>query len=211
MFLSCSDWPQDPFETLEYDLPTIKEAARRALGRYTLGMSSVGYFKTLQDLLHHPIGATAEEKATQAEELTEAFQAFLKFFTSAKTKVSDYEHPKRMEEWNGSRLDISKRFSKAGIAPKGHPWCPQVCSTVLAQSPIPMARTDVPESAEYAKLVQWATKRDTRSERTERTKRTEGTKRMERMERMKRMERMERAERMERMERIERIERTKTS
>ena len=51
-------------------------------------------------------------------------------------------------------------FFQSGHRPQSHPWCPQVCSTVLAQSPIPMARTGVPEGAAYAKLVQWATERD---------------------------------------------------
>ena len=155
-------------QTLEYDISTIKEAGKRALGRYTLGLNSVGYYKTLQNILDTNDVVTNEERAssstvkTKRMELIEGLHAFLKYFTSAKLKVSDYESPPKTNEWNDQRSEISKRFSKAGITPKGHPWCPQSCNDVLNEKETYAVNEKETKltNDEYTKLVQWVTKRD---------------------------------------------------
>ena len=190
--VSYTEWEKnhpfrdDPFETMQHDMASIKEAGRRSLGRMTMGLASFSRYQILENELARVEGERNGEANGKADEeadeeadgeadeeadgeadgeagddstLKTALEEFIKFFTTAKTKVSDYEHPKRVQEWNANRMKISNRFKSAGVDPCGHSWCPQSCNDVLTIDVDP-TKLDVPSGAQYSMLVKFVTKRD---------------------------------------------------
>jgi hypothetical protein len=153
---------EDPFESLTADGEAMREAARRGVSRHAMGSMATMWYAMIGEAAEDNWPDFTVEPGKDAEntgsDLNDRLKKFIAFFTATRAKFSGYESIDAVRRYETSRAEIGNRFTRAGVTPKTHPWCPTVCDDIVLQEAAPPSLDDGFPIAtkEYEKLVSFS-------------------------------------------------------